>query len=228
MLMSHSHRFIFIHVYKVAGTSLRAALEPYAADRWRRLWARHLGRLYTPELPHPHLRAAQVLDLVGPEVFNNRFKFCFVRNPWAWQAKEHYQQQLARSFDNFDAYLKWRVNEDLHLQSEFILDAENRLLVDHVGRIETLNDDMRVITSRIGIPGLNVPVVDRSAHKDYRSYYSDYGRKLVEEAFAPDIERFGYNFDGISGPMQLPPRAFGVENTTPVTPGTLRQAIAQG
>jgi hypothetical protein len=32
MLLSRKHRFIFIHIYKTAGSSIRAALRPLAAD----------------------------------------------------------------------------------------------------------------------------------------------------------------------------------------------------
>ncbi len=32
MLISHSHKFIFIHVYKVAGTSITKALAQYAEN----------------------------------------------------------------------------------------------------------------------------------------------------------------------------------------------------
>lgn len=209
MLVSHRHRFIFIHVYKVAGTSIRAALEPYCEDAWKRRLARMplVGRVYRPRLPDPHLTAAQARELLPASVFDGYFKFAFVRNPWDWQVslyhfmlKEtgHHQHALARSFGSFDAYLRWRVESDLHLQEAFVTDAEGRLIVDHVGHMETLAADFAHICARVGIPPISVPHVNRSRHRDYRSYYSDASRELVAQAFKADIERFGYTFDGLA------------------------------
>ena len=45
MLISYSHRFIFVHIYKVAGSSVRRALGEYAHDPNRLLANRLLRRL---------------------------------------------------------------------------------------------------------------------------------------------------------------------------------------
>ena len=41
-----------------------------------------------------------------------------------------------------------------------------------------------------------LPHLNQSVHRDYRSYYNERTRALVAENFQPDIERFGYSFDG--------------------------------
>jgi len=210
MLLSHRHRFIFIHVYKVAGTSMRAALEPYCEGGWKRSMARNLGRfgVHWPPLPRPHLTAAQVRDMLPPEVFSSYFKFAFVRNPWDWQVSlyhymrqrdDHKQSELVRGMDDFDEYIRWRVAEDRHLQLEFVNDpADGRRIVDYVGRIETVDDDFAEICRRAGLPPIQLPHTNRSRHRDYRSYYSDESRELVARAFKDDIEAFGYTFDGLA------------------------------
>lgn len=209
MLVSHSHRFIFIHVYKVAGTSMRVALEPYCDDRWKRRLSRMpvVGRIYRPRLPRPHLKAVEARDLLPPDVFRDYFKFAFVRNPWDWQvslyhytlkAKDHKQHEMTKAFRDFDEYIRWRVAEDLHLQEEFVTDPEGNLIVDYVGHLESLNDDFAQVCAEVGIPPVSMPHANPSRHKDYRTYYSDETRAMVAEAFRGDIERFGYTFDGLA------------------------------
>lgn len=39
-----------------------------------------------------------------------------------------------------------------------------------------------------------LPIRNASSHRNYRSYYSHYGRLLIARLFAEDIERFGYTF----------------------------------
>jgi hypothetical protein len=202
MLISDRHRFIFIHVYKTGGTSVRAALKPY----------RDLPSMTTRVLARlgwcPHRRHASALEVRSryPRRWRDYYTFAFVRNPWAWQVslyafmrqqKGHHQGELARSFDSFHSYLEWRVHEDKHLQSQFLSDEDGRLLVDYVGRIETMQDDFATLCTRLGIKA-ELPHKNASSHHDYRTYYDAYTRRLVAEHFAEDIEHFGYTFDGIA------------------------------
>lgn len=79
-----------------------------------------------------------------------------------------------------------------HLFAKYIEGA------DFVMRHERLQEDFDEALRRIGIdrrveiPRINVTTRPR----DYRSYYSPRSRAIVERVFAPDLERFGYTFDG--------------------------------
>jgi hypothetical protein len=209
VLVSHRHHFIFIHVYKKAGMSVRRALDPYAEGRWRRQAARFTYRagLKFPRTDPMHLTAARVRERLSPDVYDRYYKFAFVRNPWAWQVSlyhymlkrtDHFQNEFVRGLGGFDPYIRWRVAEEVRLQREFLSDDDGRLLVDYVGRMETLNDDFAEICRTIGLPHRGLPHKNRSSHRDYRAYYTDETRDLVAEAFAADIDAFGYTFDGLA------------------------------
>ena len=69
--------------------------------------------------------------------------------------------------------------------------------MDHIMRFETLQRDLDDVLERVGAPsGLEIPMLNPTADRDrdYRSYYTDEARKLVEHVFRPDMERFGYRF----------------------------------
>ncbi|MBN86701.1 MAG: hypothetical protein CL885_04185, partial [Dehalococcoidia bacterium] len=59
-MISHKHRFIFVHIPKTAGTSVTACLRPYCETY----------------LKHHH-----ILDVL-PENHDSYYKFCVARNPW--------------------------------------------------------------------------------------------------------------------------------------------------
>lgn len=216
MLISYSHRFIFIHIYKVAGTSIADALERYTAqglDRrspvirfLRSLGVHHLvprQRLRKVRAQR-HATARTIRAELPPEIFRDFYKFAFVRNPWDWQVSlyhfalndpSHAQHQLTKSFGSFEKYLEWRVNGHYRLQKDFVVDDEGQLIVDFVGRYETLARDFAMICNRLGIDNPPLPHRRSSAHREYRTYYTPRTAALVAEAFKEDIEFFGYEVE---------------------------------
>ena len=209
MILSTSKSFLFLHIYKVAGTSIRRGLLRYACKGivLGQTANNLLQKLRMPVLKSPlyqyHPRLRDVRAALGQAKFDQLFKFTFVRNPWDWQVSlyhyalqspRHPQHKLMKSMSGFDEYLDWRVSEDLKLQSDFVCDEDGNLLVDYLGHFENLNDDLRNACSKVGIP-CNLPFLNQSQRLHYTKYYSNWGRALVEEAFARDIEQFGYRFD---------------------------------
>lgn len=215
MIISDSHQFIFFHVPKVAGSSIRAALDSYAnfSTKWiiNRALVKLRLRRYLLNLPHyklrmykKHLGASEAKEKLPQSVFSHYFKFAFVRNPWDWQVSlYHYilntpkqeQHQIVKDLQDFNHYLKWRVEEAKKLQSDFLVDAEGNLLVDFVGKYEKLHIDLKAISSRLALPDLDLPHLNASGHKDYRTYYRPDTVDLVSRHFREDIDRFGYHFD---------------------------------
>ena len=187
MLISYSHRFIFIHVYKTAGKSIREALKKYAQK--------------SPEFGG-HITANELSQELPSDVYDNFFKFAFVRNPWDLQVslysfmlqnKRHRQHELIKSMANFDEYLDWRVTKDMNLQSDFIVNSNGNVIVDFVGKFENLRSDFSHISETIGIKA-KLSHLNKSRHKDYRRYYTQRTIDLVNDKFLNDIDLFDYSF----------------------------------
>lgn len=211
MLISYRHDFLFFHVYKVAGTSMRRALEPFAHRPETRPVNRLLARsgwkhglpLHRWRVPPVHSKAREARAWLPRAIWEGFFKFAFVRNPWDWQVSlyhymlgkaSHKQHRLMQGLESFEEYIEWRVREDRHLQSEFVTNEGGRIIVDFVGRFERLGEDFGHVCRVVGIDA-ELPHVNPSRHDDYRTYYSERARRLVAEHFAEDIERFGYRFE---------------------------------
>jgi hypothetical protein len=71
-----------------------------------------------------------------------------------------------------------------------------------VGRYENLAADFAVICQKLNIAA-SLPHLNRSHHRDYRAYYSERARKLVETHYQADIELFGYTFEGAAAGVLL-------------------------
>jgi len=222
MLISYSHRFIFIHVGKSAGMSIRNALLPFCAEpekfRMRRppmLKGDQPNPMYTvwqTLLLHP--KSIDVKRELPAEVFDGSYKFAFVRNPWdhlvsvynfMLRDPEIPRHAEVKALSGFEAFVQWAIDEAApfpkgitKLQSQMLTDQDGKLLVDCVGYYETLREDFATICRHVGIDA-PLPHLNRSQHRDYRSYYNDHTRSLVENHFHRDIELFGYTFDGRDG-----------------------------
>ena len=206
MLISHSRKFIFIHVPKVAGRSITMALLPHAAGpvaTWVGRAARKIGIDGIGPRPYDdHITAMELIDRIGRARFDDYLSFAVVRNPWDWQSSlynyalkhpGHYQHEMTKGFGSFANYLEWRCDGHYILQSDYVCDAEGRVLVDLVGRMENLEQDFRGFCSRLGLD-VELPRLNVFKQKDYHEDYDDRLRDMVARTFARDIEMFGYEF----------------------------------
>ena len=218
MLISHSRRFIFFHVAKTAGLSVRSVLLPYAEEpakfKITRPPAQKDGR------PNPffavwealllHATAGDAQKELPTAIFTNYYKFAFVRNPWDWHVSmyhfilnepTHVRHDLVVSLGSFERYLDWVVATPLPYpkgatkhQYETLVDSTGHLLVDYVGRYETLTHDFAHVCQQVGLTA-QLPHLNRSKHRNFRAYYNEQSRRIVAEHFATDIHLFGYTFD---------------------------------
>ena len=219
MLISLRYRFLFIHIAKTGGTSVRSALQRY---RWRDPWCwmgalcnriSHLsGHRLGVKLPR-HAKAVAALELLPRETFRSLFKFAFVRNPWDLQVSSWHHIRRERphiippQVKGFSDFIRWKmdpgrpyhyiIDTSMELQSDYLLDLHGRIIVDFVGRYEALAPHFQEACRRIGISPPPLPHRRRAAgRKDYRSYYDDATAEAVARHFQQDIRLLHYSFDG--------------------------------
>ena len=72
-------------------------------------------------------------------------------------------------------------------------------IFDFVGRFENLDEDLRVVFSKLNLDTKCLDVTNKSLKKNlsrdtYRSYYTKKERLLVEKLHYNEIEKFQYEF----------------------------------
>ena len=208
MLLSTSKKFIFFHNYKVAGTSVRKALKCfesmpfyYASRFFQKAGADKNGVF---EMFNSHVSSNVAKKYLPKKMFNEYFKFGFVRNPWSWQVslyfymlknKKHYQHDHVASLGTFNAYLRWRVENELRLQKQFFYDSNSDLVVDFIGKHENINNDFKTICLKLGLHDIELPVLNVSSSASWVDQYNLESFNLVKDAYKDDIECFCYQDD---------------------------------
>ena len=201
MLISHNKKFIFVHIYKTGGTSIRQNLHRFS-------------RAVKDNSIPTHSSIIQIKKK-HPKEFSSYYKFAFVRNPWDWlvsvyfhilKRPDHKQYEIVKEM-GFDKYIQWRADghpcaptaypgtELIPEQNQFLCDKDGKVIVDFVGRFENLVDDFEKICKHVSVPcklgKLNSS--PRTTSK-YQDMYNDSARKIVEDRYRKDIEMFGYEF----------------------------------
>ena len=217
MLLSVKYNFLFVHIAKTGGTSVRAALAPL---RWRdplfvpQFIASRLshmtGHRIASKLPR-HSKIIAAKEMLPHELFDKLFKFAFVRNPWdlqvsSWHHLRRERPLLVENIPDFPAFIRWKLDTErpyqyhidtsIELQTDYLKDLDGDIIVDFIGKYENLVDDYEEACRRIGIKAPQLPHKRQAKDRtDYRSYYDDGTALLVAEYFKPDIEALGYSFE---------------------------------
>jgi hypothetical protein len=207
-MISHEHRCIFVHIPKTGGSSIEDVLWPgqrTGKDLWMGFVSRFANKYQTGGLQH--LLARQIRLEVGTDVFDQYFKFAFVRNPWD-RAISQYASMVRRpdlreyigmkedsSFADYLKMIERRSHVQWEKQIEFVQDESGRVVVDFVGRFERLAQDARIVFDRLGLSDAQLPHSNPSSHRPYREYFSGDARDQIRRLYARDIERFGYSYE---------------------------------
>ena len=218
MLISYTHRFLFVHIAKTGGSSIRAALRGY---RWgwpytaplllchlvsQMTRPRHILGVKFPR----HAKAIAAQEMLPPRFYGSLFKFTVVRNPWDLQVSSYHHlcrehpQALGGAL-TFEAFIEHKLDparerEDLldvsrELQSDYVTDLRGNLIVDYIARYESLEEDFTEICRCIGIDRPSLPRLRQAkGRQGYRDYYTSKSRALVARHYAADLDRFGYAF----------------------------------
>ncbi len=194
MIISTKSKFIFFHLYKAAGSSIRESLIPHST------FVHENAHLKPSQFKNMEINNGQL----GIDIINNYFTFAFVRNPWDWQVSLfHYMQQTTYHPQHsivknmsFEEYLNWRIEHDLKTQYQFLSidgDDSSDITLSRVGKFENLNEEFSSICEQLQIE-CGLEHINKSTHDEYRSYYNKKSIELVSKHFIRDIEYFDYDF----------------------------------
>jgi chondroitin 4-sulfotransferase 11 len=195
--------WIFVHIQKTGGNAVRSALGLSIHDARKHFLARELREIY------------------GEQAWGSCFKFAFVRNPWdrlvSWwslidNARAYidpanppnkffgYVLNRARSFEEFIARCTDEIVDSdgrKHIfrnQVDYLVDENDSVIVDFIGRFERLQKGFDEVSRRIGRAPSELPRLNASQHAAYTAYYTSAMAEAIGKLYARDIEAFGYRF----------------------------------
>jgi hypothetical protein len=155
-----------------------------------------------------HMPAFEIRNRVPAKVWKSYFKFCVERNPWD-KVLSHYHMHAAREAGlarrslgeggslSLDEYLvRGRFPTNYFRYTDR---AGTKVIIDRILRYENLNAELGEVFSQLNIPfkgtlGVGAKSEYRTDRRPYQQIFNDEQRRIVEKAFAREIELHGYRF----------------------------------
>ena len=256
MILNRTYDFLFVHVPKTAGLAVSRDLSRFtsAADIQVCETIETLNRDYLDAYRlYQHSTAGEIKSAIGEEEFNRVFKFAFVRDPYArayslfrflkFNFRRWPNSEIMETFDTFDEFIASDFFQTpgpdriFQPQGFWLVDDQDRLIVDRVARMDDLESELREIYGKIGLPPVEkvkpvnisgprgslsrlaarLPIAaqvqrllsqPRIPETNLSDVYANNGaRHIVATRYARDFQMFGYSQEGLDPQASFVPRA---------------------
>ena len=154
-LVSDKYKFIFFHIYKTAGMSIRHSIFHIDEDAY--------------EIVRGHADVQEVFD--REDDYSDYKKFSVVRNPYTWlysiykfsQNLTNHPFHIISKLWEFDYFVNWLMdyrdfvndskvlNGKLQTQTEYI-SLDNKIVIDYIIKYESLDDDYMDVMDKLNVP----------------------------------------------------------------------------
>jgi len=211
---------LHVHIPRTAGTSLHIWARKRFRDHqyfasWRGCKVKHwkIDRDFDPDaswtsaghLDRRRMRALLKKQAVTQEWLDKCFKIVWVRNTWdrllsLWRFyRVRRGRRYMRGVETFEEFLHRCIESKGYDWPGMARSQLNYLWFepDFEGRYETINRDWTRLLDVLGLPWVRMPHRRTSTRKpkDWREGYNMETRIYVQDHWAEEIERLGYEFD---------------------------------
>lgn len=198
---------------KVAGQSIRKALLKHCKAKGKNPEELGLYLNTTPKKTYAECRkeyrSQQALYLQKNFAnWTDKFKFTFVRNPFdravsSWKyggsfydwncSFEEFAQRIDKK--NLRTPTEWTdLTWHTYEQAAHLTDNDGKVLVDYVGRFESIEKDFEYVCTTLGFGKLHLPHVNKTKRTNYLDYYNSETKSIIAKKFERDLDVFKYTF----------------------------------
>ena len=207
----------YIHIPKCAGKSIKLYLKK--TNKNNKIYYINFESGHKPA----NYNGATIFFKNKKKINANDQLICFVRNPYSRVISMYHYHKFNKKYKNFNEFIK-KIYEDKELveylkDTKFLYPKRNYYLLKttlgtdvayswkqcstwisgnnffYLGKIENISEDLKKICEKLKVMfNENFIHINKSNHKDYRSYYNEKSKKIIEEIYNDDLINFDYKF----------------------------------
>jgi len=215
-MISKDSKCIFVHIPKTAGTSIEKMIQ---GERYIKGWSSH-QKIYEYQNDNKFNQYFKFSFVRNPyerilSVFNY-YKHKGNNKELIYQPKKilnYFYKKMTTNkiFDidiskrmphAFDKFCELHIKEKLDFYGRNALDTQisflkinNNIEVDFIGRFEQLEKDIAYIKNYLGIKASLGHQRKTKSRLHYSSFYNEFSKKIIKEAYGEEIELFKYRFE---------------------------------
>ena len=198
---------VFIWIPKTAGTSVYKSLGAVRRKALPRIKYRFANNgLYT----FGHMDYIQLVEqgYVSNAYHESAYKFAFVRNPYDRAVSLFFYLKKVGTISIDETFLSFcrRLNEEgyepIGLYNVSRLSQCNpqvrwveKIKMDFVGKLESIEKDLKTIFDDLGIEEVVLPKLNKSNRSEYSEYYCLESKEIIELLYKEDFQNFGYKME---------------------------------
>lgn len=195
MVYDNNKKIIFIHIPKTGGTSIENILGLIKKENGY--------GINNSKKAEQHFIWNDYINILGLKIYNEYYKFSIIRNPYNRLISEYFWSPVCGYIknQNFNEFLNFvkdvidneKYNENIFYdhfipQYEFIVDNNDKLMVDKLYKFENFNEITNDFKEKYN---LNIPHLQKGVYK-FKIELSDDQQKFIYELYKKDFEYFGY------------------------------------
>ena len=200
---------VFIWIPKTAGTSIWETMDTPKLKTMHLVKHRFVGK---GPVTFNHIDYAQLVEggYVPRSFDETAYKFTFVRNPYAravslfYYMKRIKKRKVDSDISFLDFYRNFQKNgfELIGLYNRKGLSQCNPQVrwtentnIDYIGKVESIDKDMSVISKQLGLDYRPVLKSNVTAHPSYTTVYCPESKALIEGLYKEDFQTFEYEYE---------------------------------
>mgnify|MGYP001233958621 CR=1 FL=1 len=212
-----SSRFLFIHIPKCAGSSVRHGLRKLPALAGKKRPSMHP---FYDRNRSPHFSIEEYIE--NDYDINSLFKFCFIRNPIERFASAYFylrkpdvgphhdkwhkgaRDYITKNYDDINTFVKdWRslphsLRSKVHFRSQSSFIKKNSspsspLGVDFIGKVENLQQDFDLVLKKIGYNdqiSLKIMNYTSTSKPNYKRLFNEKSICTLKRIYADDFDLY--------------------------------------
>ena len=192
---------MFIHVPKTGGNSIQSILINYSEDNLSTNESHQDGverfdvvnDLYKL---NKHSRLMDYKKKLDNKTFDSLFKFSVIRNPWDRMISYYFSPHRNIQKWNRNDFIKMVKREkslEYYLKTN-IFSSNSFENLDFLIKFENIDEDFKKVCDLIGVKNDLLPRRNKSDRAEYKSYYDEELKQLIEKKFSKEIEYGNYSF----------------------------------
>ena len=212
--INHDLKAIFIHIPKNGGSYISEILSKYYGFKNYYLHRpdhrffcngkdesvdKHENKIHGTLIYYKTSDFINKIMNMDKDKWNTYFIFTFVRNPYdriisGWNYVNKYKIPFKNYLNiniNANSYDYWHV---FMTQTKHIIDINQIIRADYIGKFENLEEDLKIILKKLGIKDIihKSFIKNNKPHKKYTEYYNEFTIQKVNIIMKEDFNNFNY------------------------------------